>query len=159
MAFLKSSSWDVDCFIFGYAAKFEASELMFAVGEYWDSCNYSGYHLDKNQDSHRQRIINWIDGTGGPSTAFDFTTKGTLQEAVKGLILAYIITFGGISGTRGQSDIRLHSNRIIQLSRLHKKAQIILFSKTDSNKRDATAVKLFPGIGETSLTVASSYRI
>ncbi|KAF9621469.1 hypothetical protein IFM89_021773 [Coptis chinensis] len=35
-------------------------------------------------DSHRQRIINWIDNTGGLSTAFDFTTKGILQEAVKG---------------------------------------------------------------------------
>ncbi|KAK9121599.1 hypothetical protein Syun_019216 [Stephania yunnanensis] len=34
--------------------------------------------------THRQRIINWIDGTGGLSTAFDFTTKGILQEAVKG---------------------------------------------------------------------------
>lgn len=30
-------------------------------------------------DSHRQRIINWIDGTGQLSTAFDFTTKGILQ--------------------------------------------------------------------------------
>jgi len=30
-------------------------------------------------DSHRQRIVNWIDGTGQLSTAFDFTTKGILQ--------------------------------------------------------------------------------
>ncbi|KAK7275284.1 hypothetical protein RIF29_16395 [Crotalaria pallida] len=36
------------------------------------------------KDSHRQRIINWIDGTRQLSTAFDFTTKGILQEAVKG---------------------------------------------------------------------------
>ena len=30
-------------------------------------------------DSHRQRVINWIDATGQLSTAFDFTTKGILQ--------------------------------------------------------------------------------
>ncbi|XP_040375155.1 alpha-amylase type B isozyme-like isoform X2 [Rosa chinensis] len=35
-------------------------------------------------NSHRQRIISWIDGTGQLSATFDFTTKGVLQEAVKG---------------------------------------------------------------------------
>jgi hypothetical protein len=30
-------------------------------------------------DSHRQKIINWIDNTGGLCAAFDFTTKGILQ--------------------------------------------------------------------------------
>eukprot|EP01018_Ginkgo_biloba_P018376 Gb_04803 [translate_table: standard] len=75
----------------GFAGKFvkeyiEASEPLFTVGEYWDSCSYTppSDHLDYNQDSHRQRIINWIDSTGGLSGAFDFTTKGILQEAVKG---------------------------------------------------------------------------
>lgn len=34
------------------------------------------------QDAHRQRTIDWIDATGGCSAAFDFTTKGVLQEAV-----------------------------------------------------------------------------
>ncbi|KAG9442169.1 hypothetical protein H6P81_018023 [Aristolochia fimbriata] len=72
----------------GYAAKYvkeyvEQSKPVFSVGEYWDSCNYSS-GLDYNQDSHRQRIINWIDNTGGLCAAFDFTTKGNLQEAVKG---------------------------------------------------------------------------
>ncbi|URD97910.1 Alpha-amylase C-terminal beta-sheet domain [Musa troglodytarum] len=64
----------------------EESKPVFSVGEYWDSCNYAGpdYRLDYNQDSHRQRIINWIDKTGQVSAAFDFTTKGILQEAVKG---------------------------------------------------------------------------
>ncbi|PRQ55708.1 putative glycosidase [Rosa chinensis] len=61
----------------------EGAKPIFSVGEYWDSCNYNGHGLDYNQDSHRQRIISWIDGTG-QSTAFDFTTKGVLQEAVKG---------------------------------------------------------------------------
>ncbi|RWR90644.1 putative alpha-amylase 2 [Cinnamomum micranthum f. kanehirae] len=74
----------------GYAAKFvkeyvEQSKPIFSIGEYWDTCNYTpSYRLDYNQDSHRQRIINWIDNTGGLSAAFDFTTKGILQEAVKG---------------------------------------------------------------------------
>lgn len=35
------------------------------------------------QDRHRQDTINWIKGTGKRSTAFDFTTKGILQEAVQ----------------------------------------------------------------------------
>lgn len=41
----------------------------------------SSYHFYLNSfaDSHRQRIINWIDSTGQLSTAFDFTTKGILQ--------------------------------------------------------------------------------
>ncbi|GAA0152790.1 hypothetical protein Leryth_010649 [Lithospermum erythrorhizon] len=73
----------------GYSSKYmkeyiEAAKPVFSVGEYWDSCNYRGSYLDYNQDSHRQRIINWIDGTGQLSSAFDFTTKGILQEAVKG---------------------------------------------------------------------------
>ncbi|KAJ8762258.1 hypothetical protein K2173_007414 [Erythroxylum novogranatense] len=73
----------------GYSPKYvkeyiEGAKPEFSVGEYWDSCNYNGQVLDYNQDGHRQRIINWIDGTGQLSAAFDFTTKGILQEAVKG---------------------------------------------------------------------------
>ncbi|KAG6644687.1 hypothetical protein CIPAW_08G070100 [Carya illinoinensis] len=73
----------------GYSAKYvkeyiEGAKPIFSVGEYWDSCNYNDHGLDYNQDSHRQRIVNWINGTGQLSTAFDFTTKGILQEAVKG---------------------------------------------------------------------------
>lgn len=74
----------------GYDAKFvkmyvEQSKPIFSIVEYWDSCSYnSSNQLDYNQDSHRQRIINWIDRTGGSCAAFDFTTKGILQEAVKG---------------------------------------------------------------------------
>ena len=33
-------------------------------------------------DNHRQRTINWCDQTGGTAAAFDFTTKGILQEAL-----------------------------------------------------------------------------
>jgi alpha-amylase len=34
------------------------------------------------QDGHRQRTVNWVDATGGTNAAFDFTTKGILQEAL-----------------------------------------------------------------------------
>jgi hypothetical protein len=44
---------------------------------------WNGADLDYNQDDARQTIVNWIDGTGGASSAFDFPTKGILQEAVK----------------------------------------------------------------------------
>lgn len=73
----------------GYSPKYvkeyiESTKPVFSVGEYWGSCNYNGSFLEYNQDSHRQKIINWIDATGQLATAFDFTTKGILQEAVKG---------------------------------------------------------------------------
>ncbi|KAL7244722.1 hypothetical protein ACSBR2_000148 [Camellia fascicularis] len=79
----------------GYSAKYvkeyiKGAKPVFSVGEYWDSCNYNGQILDCNQDSHRQRIVNWVDGTGQLSTTFDFTTKGILQG------YAYILTHPGI---------------------------------------------------------------
>ncbi|KAJ7545512.1 hypothetical protein O6H91_09G123200 [Diphasiastrum complanatum] len=73
----------------GYKADFvkeyiAGSKPELSIGEYWDTCNYGGHDnaLAYNQDSHRQRIVDWIDGTGGLSAAFDFTTKAILQEAV-----------------------------------------------------------------------------
>jgi alpha-amylase len=48
-----------------------------SIGELWDNLNYN------NVNAHRQQIVNWIDATGGTSTAFDFTTKGVLQHAVR----------------------------------------------------------------------------
>lgn len=78
--------WRFD-FVKGYGGEFtrkyiDASVPLMAFGEYWDSCNYTGGVLDYNQDSHRQRTVNWCDKTGGTAGAFDFTTKGILQEAV-----------------------------------------------------------------------------
>lgn len=69
-------------FVKGYI---KAASPHFCVGEYWDTCSYveNGTQLDYNQDSHRQRIVDWIDGTGGLSAAFDFTSKAILQEAMK----------------------------------------------------------------------------
>jgi hypothetical protein len=31
-------------------------------------------------DAHRQRIVNWINATGGTSSAFDITTKVLLRD-------------------------------------------------------------------------------
>nr|GMD58758.1 Alpha-amylase isozyme 2A [Ipomoea batatas] len=60
----------------GYVKEYiEASNPAFAIGEYWDSLAYEGGNLCYNQDAHRQRIVNWINATGGTSSAFDVTTK------------------------------------------------------------------------------------
>jgi alpha-amylase len=58
----------------------EESGVSFAVGEYWTSMAY-GKELMPDQNAHRKELMNWIDRTEGASTAFDFTTKGILQEA------------------------------------------------------------------------------
>lgn len=55
-----------------------ATNPYFSVGELWDNLDLN------NPDPHRQQIINWINQTDGTSTAFDFTTKGILQQAVNG---------------------------------------------------------------------------
>ncbi|KAI8469622.1 MAG: glycoside hydrolase superfamily [Monoraphidium minutum] len=78
--------WRFD-FVRGYGGQYvkqyiDATVPQMAFGEYWDSCDYSDRVLNYNQDGHRQRTINWCDSTGGTAAAFDFTTKGVLQEAL-----------------------------------------------------------------------------
>jgi alpha-amylase len=53
----------------------------FSVAECWDGMEYKEDGLQYNQDTHRQHIVDWVDGSG-TCTAFDFTLKGVLQEAV-----------------------------------------------------------------------------
>lgn len=60
----------------------DASVPLMAFGEFWDCCDYTDGVLNYNQDGHRQRTVDWCDTTGGTAAAFDFTTKGVLQEAV-----------------------------------------------------------------------------
>ncbi|MBA0744022.1 hypothetical protein Gogos_006664 [Gossypium gossypioides] len=68
----------------GYVKDYlEASEPYFAVGEYWDSLSYTYGEMDHNQDSHRQRIVDWINATNGTAGAFDVTTKGILHSALE----------------------------------------------------------------------------
>lgn len=50
---------------------------VFSVGELWTDLDLN------NPNPHRQLLMNWIDATGGKSGAFDFTTKGLLQQAVQ----------------------------------------------------------------------------
>ncbi|RDX93372.1 Alpha-amylase 3, chloroplastic [Mucuna pruriens] len=78
--------WRLD-FVRGFSGTYvkeyiEASNPVFAIGEYWDSLSYEHGSLCYNQDAHRQRIINWINATGGTSSAFDITTKGILHSAL-----------------------------------------------------------------------------
>mmetsp|Transcript_15218 Transcript_15218/g.26374 ORF Transcript_15218/g.26374 Transcript_15218/m.26374 type:complete len:244 (+) Transcript_15218:26-757(+) len=90
MKYLRTSigfdGWRFD-YVRGYPGQFckqyinETTPEM-AFGEYWDSCEYTDGVLKYNQDAHRQRTINWCDQTGGTAAAFDFTTKGVLQEAL-----------------------------------------------------------------------------
>ncbi|HEX2570715.1 MAG TPA: glucan 1,4-alpha-maltotetraohydrolase domain-containing protein [Polyangia bacterium] len=48
----------------------------FCVGEVWPTLDLN------NVDANRQAIINWVDGTQGTCGAFDFTTKGLLNQAL-----------------------------------------------------------------------------
>ena len=90
LAWLRSSigfdGWRFD-FVKGYAGSYareyiDSTVPALAFGEFWDTCGYTDGVLDYNQDTHRQRTVNWCDATGGTAAAFDFTTKGILQEAM-----------------------------------------------------------------------------
>ncbi|XP_024541601.1 alpha-amylase [Selaginella moellendorffii] len=79
--------WRFD-FVKGYSPAYtkiycERTHPSFSVGEYWTSLNYENGRAAANQNTHRQQLCDWIDGTGGLSCVFDFTTKGVLQDAVK----------------------------------------------------------------------------
>ncbi|CAJ1385428.1 unnamed protein product [Effrenium voratum] len=80
-------AWRFD-FVKGYSSEYvglycKKSEPAWAVGELWLDMVYDGDGLSYNQDKHRQDTVNWINATDKESTAFDFTTKGILQEAVR----------------------------------------------------------------------------
>jgi alpha-amylase len=90
MKYLRKSigfdGWRFD-FVKGYEGKWiqeyvDATVPELAFGEYWDTCSYTDGVLNYNQDAHRQRTVDWCDATGGTAAAFDFTTKGILQEAL-----------------------------------------------------------------------------
>ncbi|CAM8973405.1 unnamed protein product [Rhodiola kirilowii] len=97
--------WRLD-FVRGFSGAYvkeyiEASNPAFAIGEYWDSLSYEGGNLCYNQDAHRQRIINWINATGGTSSAFDVTTKGILHSALHNQYWRLIDPRGKPSGVLG----------------------------------------------------------
>ena len=77
--------WRFD-FVKGYNGVYsgeyvEATRPFLAFGEFWDTCSYTDGILEYDQRNHRQRTCNWVDASGGNTAAFDFTTKGVLQEA------------------------------------------------------------------------------
>jgi len=81
------TGWRFD-FSKGYAGDYvkqfvDGSGVDFAVGEYWTSMNYDGSYMLPDQNSHRQKLCDWIDATEGSARVFDFTTKGLLQEACR----------------------------------------------------------------------------
>ncbi|KAK9105192.1 hypothetical protein Scep_022036 [Stephania cephalantha] len=97
--------WRLD-FVRGFSGSFvkeyiEASNPAFAIGEYWDSLAYEGGNLCYNQDAHRQRIVNWINATGGTSSAFDVTTKGILHSALHNQYWRLIDPQGKPTGVMG----------------------------------------------------------
>lgn len=92
MNWLKSNvgfdGWRFD-FAKGYAGNLLGAYIQnttpkFAIGEVWDDMAYgSDGRLAYDQNAHRQRLVDWVHSTGDRAAAFDFTTKGILQEAVK----------------------------------------------------------------------------
>ncbi|XP_057993749.1 uncharacterized protein LOC110658900 isoform X2 [Hevea brasiliensis] len=97
--------WRLD-FVRGFSGTYfkeyiEASNPAFAIGEYWDSLSYEHGSLCYNQDAHRQRIVNWINATGGTSSAFDVTTKGILHSALHNEYWRLIDPLGKPTGVMG----------------------------------------------------------
>ncbi|KAJ0704293.1 putative alpha-amylase [Helianthus annuus] len=97
--------WRLD-FVRGFSGEYvkeyiESSNPAFAIGEYWDSLAYEGGDLCYNQDAHRQRVINWINATGGTSSAFDVTTKGILHSALHNQYWRLIDPNGKPTGVMG----------------------------------------------------------
>lgn len=55
----------------------------FSVGELWPDITGDYYASGNGVNYHRQKLMDWINGTGNKSTAFDFTTKWQLMLAVE----------------------------------------------------------------------------
>ncbi|XVE55904.1 hypothetical protein DITRI_Ditri03aG0194400 [Diplodiscus trichospermus] len=74
--------WRFD-FVKGYAPSItkiymDQTSPDFAVGEKWDDFSLG------QEDSHRNALKDWVEAAGGVVTAFDFTTKLVLNDAVQG---------------------------------------------------------------------------
>ncbi|PTL81954.1 alpha-amylase C-terminal beta-sheet domain-containing protein [Vitiosangium sp. GDMCC 1.1324] len=85
LGWMKSSigydGWRYD-YVKGYAGSYvgsynSATAPYFSVGELWTDLNLN------DVNPHRQKLMDWINATGGNSGAFDFTTKGILQQAAQ----------------------------------------------------------------------------
>lgn len=80
--------WRYD-FAKGYDAKFVSqydreSKSKFSVAEIFTDMAYTNSVPEYDQNRHRQKLCDYLDKAGEVCTVFDVTTKGILQEAVKG---------------------------------------------------------------------------
>lgn len=79
--------WRYD-YVKGYSASYtglynDNTSPYFSVGELWPDITGDYYASGNGVNYHRQKLMNWINGTGNKSTAFDFTTKWQLMLAVQ----------------------------------------------------------------------------
>lgn len=65
-----------------YLSSDESFQDVMMIGELWETMNYDVHHMEYDQSTHRQSIVDYVDRTNGRFHMFDFTTKGILQEAV-----------------------------------------------------------------------------
>ncbi|XP_054796778.1 alpha-amylase-like [Prosopis cineraria] len=105
--------WRFD-FVKGYAPSvtkiyMQRTSPDFAVGEKWDTLSLG----QDSQDAHRGALVNWVQEAGGAVTAFDFTTKGILQAAVKGELWRLKDSNGkppGMIGTKPENAVTFIDN-------------------------------------------------
>ena len=76
------SGWRFD-FVKGFSGSYVGEYASrtapnFCVGELWND-----FFLSDNGQGHRQDLVNWVDATAGRCAAFDFTTKGLLNQVLR----------------------------------------------------------------------------
>lgn len=76
------AGWRFD-FVKGFAGSYvkeyvTATDPWFCVGEFWPT----NYFDANNPNDWKQQIVNWVDATTGTCAAFDFATKGLLNDAL-----------------------------------------------------------------------------
>jgi alpha-amylase len=75
----------------GYGGKYAAlyakaalSDDQFAVGEYWIPLDYDEEgNMLPDQEKHRKKVVQWLEEAEDRCLAFDFGTKGLLQDAIR----------------------------------------------------------------------------
>ncbi|KAJ3146889.1 hypothetical protein HDU89_005919 [Geranomyces variabilis] len=93
------AGWRYD-FVRGFGGQFvgeynKATSPAFSVGEKWEDLHFN------DPSSHRNSIHDWILATGSQSSAFDFTTKGMLQNAITTSNYASLVINGAPCGLIG----------------------------------------------------------
>ncbi len=79
--------WRYD-YVKGYSGYYNgiynnATAPLMSVGEYWPDITGDYYASGASVNYHKQKLVDWINATGGKSAVFDFTTKWQLQLAVE----------------------------------------------------------------------------